>query len=328
MERRTLLAVVVTVVAFAVIGPFIALASDSSKPEQVVPAVDNASLAAKRYIDTFVSEDGSVGSPPAFTFDRQAQGLLITAAIADKARFDAIWQRTKLLSNDGIFDASAPDLLTATRAFIVASKRLGDPAYLTTAQTLANQALVHVNASDVLVDNGNVDARSLQLRTIDEIAKLPGADPRWHKIATAMRNLMPVQLTNNGQKLIANVVSPTGVALEKNYSKPAQSAVLWLKDSCHAEDADLARTIWQTLRLSQETRTANHLSLNGEIGDNLETPIAAVATSAAAALANEPVQSARLLDQADLLAKNKSVDEYAWNALGRIIVSTDWLGPC
>jgi hypothetical protein len=318
MNRRKLFLLLFGAVILAVAGPFIAISADSSKPEQLVSTLDSASLSAKHYMTTYIDANGKVGpsSSDKLNFTHQAQALLITAADSDPDRFTAVWNRTKtdLAKPDGTYDASAADLLMASRAFLVAANRLNNADYRTNAQQFGNEAIKKVDGTQVL------NAADFQLRTLDELAKLPNADPKFATIATRDRKFLQQRTT----KLPADTDSP-----KARYGAMAQTIPLAIKDSCNASDYDINKALWLTLRTSRETRFASELDLDGGIANNSPSVKAAVATAAAASVAGEKLQSNQLLDQADALAKQQSnVDAAAWSAIGRIVVNTDWLGNC
>jgi hypothetical protein len=132
--------------------------------------------------------------------------------------------------------------------------------------------------------------------------------------------------TLDTQKLPLDASSGTAA---DHYGKLAQMIPLWLKDSCDSQDAQSAKKIWFALRDSPITRVATALSADGKVVDGSPSATAAAATAAAAEVAGEHVQSAQLLDQADVIAEERNdVESAAAAAIGRIVVDTDWLGVC
>lgn len=317
MSRNGKVALVIGVlVVLAVLGPFIALSSDSSKPEQRTHELDSASVTAKNYVDKYVAADGTAAG--SLSFSSQSQALLITAATADKTRFDAIWQRTQTLkAGDGSWpNANAADMLVAIRSFVVAANRLGDDSYRTTAKDLSAQLL----KTNQLQTTANGD-ETMAFRTYDEIQSLTN-DSQWANIAENRRQALNAQLRS--AKLPANSSS------DSIYGPAAQEAVLYLKDSCNTADTDTAKKIWLTLRLDPQNRIASSLKVNGDDNnDRQPSSLAAAATAATADVAGEHVQSLTLLDQSQAISQQKNnATDAAWAAIGRIIVSTDWLGTC
>jgi endoglucanase len=317
MSRNGKVALVIgTLVVLAVLGPFIALSSDSSKPEQRTHELDSASVAAKTYIDKYVAADGTAAGLLGFT--TQSQALLITAATADKARFDSVWQRTQSLkaADRSWPNTNAADMLVAIRSFVVAANRLNDDAYRTTAKELATQLL----KTNELQTSATGDD-TMAFRTYDEIQSLTN-DSQWATIADNRRQALAAQL--QAAKLPANSAS------NNIYGAAAQLSVLYLKDSCNTADHDSAKKVWLTLRLDPQNRIASSLKVNGDDNnDRQPSAIAAAATAATADVAGERVQSQTLLDQSQAISEQKNnATEAAWAAIGRIVVSTDWLGTC
>lgn len=328
MNRRKLGLTVLLLALLVAAGPFYALAADNSKPEQAIPAVESASIASKTYVETFIGDDGNANKGSNTSFSQQARALLITAATADRARFESVWSRTKtdFARPGGGYDASTPDLLMVTRAFLVAAQRIEDPKYNNTAQQLA---------SEISLDpRNNVDASLMQLRTLDELASLSGSDApgsdaqwpsnaQWATAAEELRKLQTGQLVQH--KLLADSVVPAG----NIYGPKAQFATLMLKDSCVSSDVITAKTMWKTLRLSPDLRLANAVDVEGGKEDASPSVQAAIATAAAAAAAGEHVQSLELLDKAAALASaSNTAEALSWAAIGRIVISTDWFGTC
>jgi hypothetical protein len=313
MSRRKLTLIIFGILLLALIGPFVAITRDSSQPETRVHELDLASVAAKNFLDTFVRPDGQVGDN-GLRDDLQVQGMLIAAATADRARFDSIAAAYGSIGRYADIGAPTEDDLVLARALIVASERLGDPKYADSVkQALAARA-------PSLPDPQKSTASAVQLRTFAELADLTG-DARWNETANAFRTRLRTELDSH--RLPADEPS------FDSYSASAQMVPLWLLDSCNAEDTDLAKKIWLGLRDSKTTRVASALSLDSESSDDEPSARAAAATAAAAEAAGEYVQADQLLEQADVIAKNKGdAESVASAALGRIVVSTDWLGVC
>lgn len=332
MSRRKLTLIIFGILLLALVGPFVALTRDTSEPEQKVNELDLASVAAKKFLETHVNADGVVGDIAQLSFSEQAQGMLVAAATADKARFDKIYAMSGAVpQGPWVSSADVPARLTMIRAQLVAAERLNDPSYLDAAKTSAVN-LLELNAATSPPANGPITldltyAGALQPRTFQELYELTG-DERWKNLATSARATITKQL-NGDQKLPADSASADSPAPDAKYGAQAQTVPLWLKDSCDPADKATDKKLWLALRNSPTARVAKTLELGGKVDDGAPSALAAVATAATAEVAGERVQSLQLLDQADAIAREQGTpDAAAWAAIGRIVVSTDWLGPC
>jgi hypothetical protein len=324
-RNRKLALIIFAIVGVSVLGPFIALSTDISKPEQPTHELDSASVAAKNYMDKYVATNGTVSGK--LSFANQSQALLIAAATADRSRFDSVWQRTQTLrKSDGTWgDASAGDMLLTIRAFLVASDRLSNPAYQVTAKQLSAQLL----ATNQL-QSETIDAGTSVFRTLKELQALTG-DSQWATIADARHKALSDELAKTKLPVDTAKLHDGTVVVEAGslYGPSAQRATLFLGDSCEVADSDVAKKLWLTLRLSPVNRVATTLDANGAAVNRQPATLPAVATAATAEAAGEHVQALHLLDQADAMAKNETNAEASgWDAIGRIVVSTDWLGAC
>jgi hypothetical protein len=316
MSRRKLTLIVLGVLLLALIGPFVAITRDSSQPETRVHELDLASVAAKNFMDNYVQPNGQVGQG-GIRDDLQVQGMLIAAAIADRARFEAMVNMYGSVDRPGNFGAPTANELAIIRAHLVASERLSDPKYADSVKQRLDELLQNASPSP---QNSTADV--MQFRTFQELYELSG-DERWNTIASTFRTSLAELL--DAQKLPGDAFASGG----QNYSAPAQMLPLWLKDSCNSQDTDLAKKIWLGLRDSTSTRVATELTVDAKVVNGDPSALAAVATAATAEVAGEHVQAAQLLERADVIASDKAdAESAAAAALGRIVVSTDWLGAC
>jgi hypothetical protein len=253
---------------------------------------------------------------------------LIAAATADRARFTAIDAKAVQAAPTKA-ESEPADQLRRIRAHLVAADRLNDPSFEASARTMAAQML---STDPTAFEADPFAADAMQFRTFTDLYALTG-DKQWAGLAEQSRDILREQLEDLDQKLPVDAATVDNgavtIAAQSNYGEKAQTIALSLKDSCDPADAHMAQELWLSLRDSSTTRVASELQRNGKTVDNTPSALAAVATAAVAEVAGEHVQSLQLLERADVIAKDRPDPESsAWNALGRIIVSTDWLGAC
>ena len=311
MSRRGWLIAGVFVALLALGGPIVAIATDSARPEQRTPPLDLASASAATFLNGFVKPTGQVTIDPGQETQAQAQGwaLLIAAANGDSARFKSIlgWTEANVASSDRTTEVS----LDIAWALAAGATRLNDPSYTGRANALASDI---VTTKTGLQDNGIFFLGMNQLQGNSRVALRSMVDNQ--------RSFLEVQM--KGPRY-----SSLPLSANQNYSGDAHNQPLNLATSCDPTDKDRATYIWTKLRQSRETRTANALSADGKVVDKAQSVRATVASAAAAQAAGEQLQAYGLLDDADgIQKKHPTTQGAAWDALGRILLTTPWLGTC
>ena len=294
----------------------------------------------------------------------QAYAMLISVALGDHARFAAAWQWTQrhLQRPDGLLatrmvggrlvdrnPASDADL-DAARALAIASERWHDPAYARAARAMAR---VILSSETVRGPHGRVllaGPWAQPSRTVDPSYSSPGAyatlakiDPaqasRWTQLAAGDRyalasvtrgnRLAPdwARLDPNGS--LTPIGAPSVSGQTPRFSFDAARVPIRYASSCQAPDRALAAGLWPTLEQAGSPPPYSLTLTGGALATNPH-PVTLASVAAAAASYGRPAEALRLLTRGDALDQRyPTYYGAAWNALGRIMLSTDWLpGSC
>lgn len=261
------------------------------------------------------------------------------------------WSNGQVVDNQPATDAD----MDAARALAVAARQFDDPRYADEAKELATAILrdqtldaVQSKTPVLLAGPWATDAPYFtnpsyhSPRTFDELNRLT-ANPRWSALNKAERQRTERLLVGDNDSVrlpsdwarvevdgrVSPSPAPGKASDEPKYSFDAVRLPIRLAESCDAADQEQARKIWSVLNRQQKTRTAASLSLSGEVIDSNETAIAAAASAAGAKAGKDTEQMHQLLNRADQIEKdNSTYYGSAWAALGRIMLTTDWLGVC
>jgi hypothetical protein len=319
MSRRLWIVVIAVVVAALVIGgPWLALSTDHSKPEQQTPALDLASKSASAFLNRYVDADGRVKIDAGQETQAQAQGwaLLIAAASGDSAHYKSLLGWTN--NNVPTSSRNRGVNLDIAWSLAVAAQRLGDPQYTGQANAMVPDI---VNAPPSGPSGVNNDVFFLALDQLQNSTEREQVRALADNQRQGIENEMKLSGTSYGS-LPLN-------AAAGNYSADAMNQPLNLATSCNPADKAADLYIWTKLRVSRDTRSAMSLSPTGKVIDDTKTVRATVASAAAAQAAGEQLQSLNLLNDADGLEQlHPSTEAAAWDALGRMFVTTNWLGSC
>jgi endo-1,4-beta-D-glucanase Y len=163
-------------------------------------------------------------------------------------------------------------------------------------------------------------------------------DRRWRELAAASVSSARA-LTDEGRLLppdwaradggsVSATSSPNGDPPHIQYGPDAQRLVIWLAASCDSAARRLAAAFYPMLSRS-ENAGALALSTEGSVLNGEPSPLAFVATAAAAGAAGHPDERDRLLAEAAALEQERpSYYGAAWVALGHALLATDLLGGC
>lgn len=299
------------------------------------------------------------------TADSRAQGyaLLLSAAAGERERFDLVWEwtRSNLQQTNGLLATSKQDAvvdptavsvganLDVARALAVASHRFGDAEYADQARRIGNALLAErvestPNGGLYLGDVFGADKPEAFVpgdhapRTIRALHELTG-DQRWRQILETQREIVAELLDETNPRLPPELaeITANGEAVPRDerssstprYADDAARLPARLAESCDQGDKTQAMNIWTLLNRSRDTRFASELDLDGSLREPTPAVISAVASAAGAKAAVDELQMYSLLDAADDLEKrNSSVHGAAWAALGRVMLTTTWLGQC
>lgn len=336
------------------------------EPTPVLDAASDASARfIERYVDSdgrVVRRDQGDDT----VSEGQAYAMLVAVATGDRKTFDSTWNWAKanLRQPNGLFawkwdDGKVEDPQPATdadmdmaRALSIAAERFGEKSYADEARALAkaivDNELFYTDDNRPVVMAGPWAVNEPRFtnpsyhspRAEQELAGLTG-DALWNTIRQRERELMDrligsqqqPRLPSDWAKLEANgnitPSSPPGKTDAPVYSYDAVRTPVRLAESCDQADRDQAMRLWTLLNESRQTRSSATLSLDGDVVDRTPSAPAAVGSAAAAKAAGDTTQMNDLLDLADRIdTSQNSYYGAAWAALGRIMLTTDWLGAC
>ena len=323
MNKRGLLLLIAGLLVIGVAGPFLALTTDTARPEQQTPSLDLASSASTAFIShdftDGVAQRVNAGVTPDMA---QALGLLVTVANGGRQQFDTIFVKTALPATSTDVDA----LLMQGRAFDLAHIRWSDSRYSDAEHAVAARLAGETGAATpfIATSSASVAVAMAAPRALAVLAP---------QAATAYANAVRQLVTQHSGGLPSSSVSISGIVAtppaQATYSGDALAAPLWYSESCVAGDRQLATSMWQILNRSRASRFATSLSLSGKVIDDTPSVRAAVGSAAAAQVAQDPQQALALLNQAATIDQHTpSFSGDAWLAVGRIVVTTPWLGTC
>jgi len=298
----------------------------------------------------------------------QAYAMLISVAVGDRARFDSVWnwaqanlmQPNGLLAwqwKDGVVVDRQPATdadLDAARALGVAAKRFNAPYYANDARKLADA--IAKNALAYAADGKPVLLAGPWAGTLpfytnpsyhspraEQDLSVLTTDTRWQAVLEKQRAttaaligvdtkrvlLPPDWAVVEGDGSIRAAGPPGDTNAEPKYSYDAVRLPVRLAESCDIADRKQAARLWTVLNRSQATRVSAGMSLDGELLNNEGSSIGAVAAAAGAIAAGDAGQAYQLLDLAERMStERRSYYGEAWTALGRIMLTTTWLGTC
>jgi endo-1,4-beta-D-glucanase Y len=365
VSRR--IAIATAIIAGCALGAGAVLAADGGGPSvEPADAEEQAALAAStRFLDTYVEDDGRVSRPDqgdSTVSEGQAYGMLLAAAIGDRERFDRIWSWTRdnLQRPDGLLSSlweggavvdsePATDAdLDAARALLVAGSSFDEPEHSSEAvrigAAILEQETVEVEARPVLVagpwargDVPMLNPSYFDPRSFAALAAASG-DQRWNAVAETSRDLV-AELTAQPPALPPNwarVDSGTAVASgppatpaeDPRYGFDAVRLGVRMGASCAEQDRSLAAAVWERLAPVSDALASEHALDGRPLGAGTHPSALVGAAGAAGAAGDTSARSALLAraEQAD--ADSPSYYGAAWIALGRVMLTTDWLGEC
>jgi endoglucanase len=289
--------------------------------------------------------------------------MLLAAAIGDSQRFDAIWAWTKnnLRRPDGLISflwrdgrvqdpqAASDADLDASRALLVAGCRFQRPTLRQEALQLGH-AIMRVEVASfqgapvltagpwAVNEPVTVNPSYFSPATFAALRAASG-DGRWSSLAASSRSITstlmqpPSRLPPDWARLEGD--KPVPIGLPGNPQAPAQFGFDAVRTLVRmAEDPDpagrrIAARAWPVFAGQDPTKLPVEHELSGRpIGDTLN-PVVLVAAAGAADAAGELAARDGLLDTAEALDQRfPTYYGAAWVALGRIMLTTEFLDAC
>jgi cellulose synthase (UDP-forming) len=349
------------------VGSGSAPSAPAGEPVTAAAAHTLARAAGQRFLTRYEHRDGRVvriDQGGDTVSEGQAYAMLVSVALHDRARFAAAWHWTQrhLQQPDGLLasrmlgnrlvdvnPASDADL-DAARALAIAASRFHEPAYGRAARAMGRAILTH---ETIATPHGRVllaGPWAQSARVVDPSYFSPSAnialalvDPahahQWAALEAGDRGaLSSVTRANRlppdwGHVTAAGAVVPTGTPNRPGetprYSFDAARIAVRYAASCLAGDRALAAGLWPTLQQAGSPPPYS-LTLTGGALATSSHPVVLVSVAAAASAYGRPADALRLLTRADALDRRyPTYYGAAWNALGRIMLTTDWLpGSC
>jgi endoglucanase len=336
-----------------------------SRHEATSPAGDpQAIAAARRFLARYVDPTGRVvrldqGSDT--VSEGQSYALVLAQLAGDETTFKRVWDWTAahLLRPDGLLASHADathviDTSPAADADVVTAWALlkagGDraAAYHGAGRRMASAVL----ARETVAPGGRpllaagpwatgspatLNPSYWVLPAYAGLARTTG-DRRWTQLAAAVPGVVGT-LSSGGAALppdwarvdgttISATSSPNGQPSQVQYGLDAQRLVVWLAAGCDPAARRLAAGWWPKLS-SAGASQALALRPDGGVVAAGPSPLALVATAAAADAAGRPADRDRLLDQASAAeSAHPSYYSAAWVALGRGLVHGSIAGGC
>ena len=331
------------------------------------PGVERqARTAGERFLDRYVDEDGRVvrrDQGDDTVSEGQAYAMLVAVALGDQARFSRVWGWTThhLQRPDGLLSwhwqdgavvdpqsAADADVETA-RALLLAAERFGQPAYRRAGERIAGAILrvetVTVGSQRVLM--AGPWARSLPA-WIDPSYFIPGAfrllyrttgDARWRAVNRSSLSLLehltepiphlpPDWARLSFQGLAIPAPAPAGGGMAE-FGLDAVRVPVQMAEDCRPAGRRIAASLWPFFRQAATSGIVTRYDLQGHPLTQDRHPTGWVAAAAAAEAAGHQAWALSALDHAQRMeAQHSTYYGAAWVALGRILLTTRWLGGC
>lgn len=362
MNRRWVIALAI-LVTFCVAGPLVGVLTDHTKPEQKVAPLDSASTMVAHFFGSFLANDGAIVRPEHgndTTLDGEATGLLLAAATRDVQRFEAMWAWTNshLRRADGTYaarwadgaqgaePAAAGTRIDLARALALAGQTMQRTVYLDAATQVARGVLADAVTLDAAAkpafvvagtDGGRVDLTAFAPRAATLFDALAGGTT-WRGVAGEQARILDSllgaakrpTLISAWAKVDAQGAEPVSRDGGRGvFDASAADVVVRLAESCDAADRGRASRMWTVLSRSPDSRRATSQSLTGRAIDATPSAAAMVGAAAGAVASGQRDVTYDLLHAAEALStKSQKFEDARAVALGRVMLTTDWLGGC
>jgi endoglucanase len=314
------------------------------------------------FLDAYVDPDGRVvrrDQGGDRVGEGQAYGMLVAAALGDRARFDRIlgWTQANLQRPDGLLafhwvngvvrdhQAASDADLDAARALLVAGCRFDRGDLRAAAGRIGGSVLAHETSGRVLTagpwasSGGRIvfNPSYLDPRTLIGLGHLTG-DHRYSAVARRSRQLiravsrpLPPDWATVSRRSVHAATSARGFRGSGRFSWDAPRTLVRLAVDPNATGRAVAARAWPAFRDKLPQDIVVQHRLDGRRAGSSRSAVTLVAAAAAAA-ANGYRDNAALLLR-DAAAQQQQRPTYyggAWTALGRLLLTTQRLDvtPC
>jgi len=344
------------------------LAAGLGSGASVIPATsteEKALAAATHFLDTYMDQNGRVvrrDQGGSTVSEGQAYAMLLAAAIGDRDAFDRAWSwtRANLHRSDGLLSslwenghvvdpnpASDADL-DAAHALLIAAQRFDDDGYrsdgLRIAAAILGSETAEVDGKPVLTAGTwaraappTINPSYFDPRAYALLGAMSG-DPRWDQLESSSRELLdglaarsplPPDWASARTTGPVAIPAPSDPAAGVRYGFDAVRVPVRWAAACTPENRAIAAREWSFLGPQEAAgNLAGEYSLDGQ-PLSPASPAALVGAAGAARADGHTSVSDALLDRAESAdAATPTYYGAAWVALGRVMLNTDWLGPC
>jgi cellulose synthase/poly-beta-1,6-N-acetylglucosamine synthase-like glycosyltransferase/endo-1,4-beta-D-glucanase Y len=359
--------IVITAGVGIAVGSGSAPSAPAGEPVSAAAAPGLARAAGQRFLTRYEHSDGRVvriDQGGDTVSEGQAYAMLVSVALRDRARFAAAWHWTQshLQRPDGLLasrlvgnrlvdvNPAADADLDAARALAIAASRFHEPDYARAARAMGRAVLTHETRA---TPHGRVlmaGPWAQSAHVVDPSYFSPSADTalalvdpahahQWAALAAGDRAALASVTRGNrlppdwARLTAAGALTATGTPQQPTetprYSFDAARVPVRYASSCLAPDRTLAAGLWPTLHQAGSPPPYSLSRIGGALATNSH-PVALVSVAASASAYGRPSEALRLLTRADALDQRyPTYYGAAWNALGRIMLTTDWLpGSC
>jgi endo-1,4-beta-D-glucanase Y len=366
--RLRILAVGGLIVGLAVVAFAVLPRGSDDDADPVATANERALAASDAFFDRYVDPDGRVvrrDQGGDTVSEGQAYAMLIAVGALDRERFDRVWRWTQdnLQRPDGLLSflwrdgevadpqpASDADL-DAARALLLASSRFDDETYrreaFRVAKGIAEKETARSDGQPVLLagpwadyeDRLVVNPSYFAPRSYTVLSEATGDDV-WRRLSASSRQIA-AELTARGTRLPPNWAvirgdmeiratgPPSNEGEAPKYGFDAARLPLRYAESCDSRDRALAADVWRVHSARGVDELSTRHDLDGERDEEGVHPVGLVGAAGAAQAAGDGQMARQLLSRAERL--DEQFPTYygsALIALGRLMLTTDRLGPC
>lgn len=327
---------------------------------------DLAAAAARAFLKRYVHSDGRVvriDQGGDTVGEGQAYGMLLAAAIGDSQLFETIWGWTKsnLRRPDGLLmflwrdgrvvdpQAASDADLDASRALLVGACRFNRPALRKEALQLGD-AIMRVevasyNGTPVLTAGPwavaapiTIDPSYFSPATFAALQAASG-DPRWGALAASSRSITsalmqpPSRLPPDWARLEGGrpvaIGMPSEPQTRPQFGFDAVRTLVRMAEDPNPAGRRIAARAWPVFEGADPTKLPVEHKLSGQPIGNTLNPVVLVAAAGAADAAGDLAARDGLLATAETLDRRfPTYYGAAWVALGRIMLTTNFLKTC
>ncbi len=340
----------------------------SEEAEPVASASEQAVAASEDFLDRYVDPDGRVvrrDQGGDTVSEGQAYAMLVAVATDDRERFDRVWRWTRdnLQRPDGLLsflwrDGAVADPqpaadadVDAARALVLAASRFDNESYrrdgLRIAKGIASKETARSDGQKLLLagpwanyeDRLVVNPSYFAPRSYAVLSRATGDDV-WQRLGTSSRQIA-AELVADGTRLPPNWAvirgdmevtasgPPNNEGEAPNYGFDAARLPLRYAESCDPRDRAIAADVWRVLSARGIDEISTRHDLDGEPDEEGVHPVGLVGAAGGARAAGDRKMALELLRRAG--EHDEEFPTYygsALVALGRLMLTTDRLGPC